>query len=126
MAFTYAGLRKLTPGADAVPGDAFRLGLAKRSLLLGDPSDATAEGNPAKWIVGGSNGELDALIIVAGDNQDVVKARSDELRKRLEAPRGSMASPEGKSRSISGHSPRSSDRKRSKSFLLCLRGACLG
>jgi Dyp-type peroxidase family len=85
MAFTYAGLRKLTPGADAVPGDAFRLGLAKRSLLLGDPSDPSAEGNPAKWIVGGSKGELDALIIVAGDKQDVVKARSDEVRKRLEA-----------------------------------------
>src|SRR5260370_1100024 len=74
IAFTYAGLRKLTPGADALPGDAFRLGLAKRSLLLGDPSDPSAEGNPAKWIVGSSKGELDALVIVAGDNHDVVKA----------------------------------------------------
>jgi Dyp-type peroxidase family len=85
IAFTYAGLRKLTPGAAAIPGDAFRLGLAKRSLLLGDPADPSAEGNPTNWRVGGSKGELDALIIVAGDHPDIVKARSDAIRKQLAA-----------------------------------------
>jgi Dyp-type peroxidase family len=85
IAFTYAGLRKLTPSADAIPGEAFRLGLAKRSSLLGDPSEPDAEGHPAKWTVGGSSGDLDALIIVAGDNRDVVHVRSEEIREQIKA-----------------------------------------
>jgi hypothetical protein len=60
LAFSYQGLLRLTPGADALPSEAFRQGLAMRSPLLGDPV-----GNAAKWIVGKPGQELDALVVVA-------------------------------------------------------------
>jgi Dyp-type peroxidase family len=77
------GLLALTPGAADVPGEAFQAGLAKRSALLGDPTDPGAEGNPKQWVVGGDDAELDALITLAGDRREDVTARADELVKRL-------------------------------------------
>jgi Dyp-type peroxidase family len=84
IAFSSQGLLKLTPGAAAIPSDAFQLGLAKRSAFLGDPVDSRAEGNPAKWVVGGNKGELDALIVVAGDHPDSVAEIANRLQTRLE------------------------------------------
>jgi Dyp-type peroxidase family len=83
VAFSFQGLLKLTPGAAAVPSDAFRLGLTQRSPFLGDPTDRQAEGNPANWIVGGAKGELDALVLVAGDHPDLVAETARGLRKQL-------------------------------------------
>jgi Dyp-type peroxidase family len=84
IAFGFTGLRKLTPGTMDLPGEAFRQGLAARSAYLGDPPDPTDEGNPAKWVVGSPGEELDALVVVAGDDRDSVDKRalavSDLLR----------------------------------------------
>jgi Dyp-type peroxidase family protein len=85
VALSFNGLLKLTAGAKAIPGEAFRLGLAQRSALLGDPTDSMAEGHPSNWIVGGSKGELDALIIVAGDGAEIVKTRAKKLAEDIEA-----------------------------------------
>lgn len=83
VAFSFGGLRKLTPGAAMIPSDAFREGLAARSAMLGDPP--SGEGSPGKWEVGGAGKELDALFIVAGDSRTDVSTRADDLRKDLEA-----------------------------------------
>jgi Dyp-type peroxidase family len=85
LALSFNGLLKLTPGANSIPTDAFRLGLAHRSALLGDPIESSAEGHPSNWIVGGSKGELDVLIIVAGDGAETVKARVKSLTEAIEA-----------------------------------------
>lgn len=63
--------------------DAFRLGLAKRSGLLGDPADAAAEGNPAQWLVGGPGREADLLLIVASDSESGIKAAVVALKAGL-------------------------------------------
>jgi Dyp-type peroxidase family len=82
VAFSYGGLTRLTPGATAIPSDAFRQGMAVRSAMLGDPE--SGEGSPGKWEVGGPGKEVDALFIVAGDSRTAVSARADDLKKALE------------------------------------------
>jgi deferrochelatase/peroxidase EfeB len=82
VAFSYSGLRRLTPGATAIPGDAFRQGMASRSAMLGDPE--SGEGSAGKWKVGGPGKEMEALFIVAGDSRSAVSARADDLKKSLE------------------------------------------
>jgi Dyp-type peroxidase family len=79
ITFSYAGLRKLTPGAQEIPSVAFREGLASRSSLLGDPTDPKSEGNPKRWRVGGPEKTLDALLIVAGDTRPAVDQRTAKL-----------------------------------------------
>src|SRR5262249_43783115 len=56
VAFTAAGLRRLAPEAqvEGFVDEAFGVGLAARSSLLGDPRDARARGNPRRWLVGGT------------------------------------------------------------------------
>jgi Dyp-type peroxidase family len=83
ITFGFTGLRKLTPGAVELPGEAFRQGLAARSAFLGDPTDPTDEGNPAKWVVGSPGKELDVLIAVAGDDRDSVDTRALAVSQRL-------------------------------------------
>ena len=85
VGFTYQGLLKLTPGAAAIPSEAFRQGLAARSAFLGDPADPKDEGSPANWKVGGPGGELDALFVVAGDTRVAVDARTAKLMERIKA-----------------------------------------
>ena len=85
MGFSFAGLQKLTVGAEDIPSEAFRRGLATRSALLGDPTDPNAEGHHSRWIVGGPGDEIDTLIVVAGDKRDEVGDRVSDLRSRLEA-----------------------------------------
>jgi Dyp-type peroxidase family len=77
VAFTFVGLQKLTPGAAAVPDEAFRQGLAARSHFLGDPTSPDAEGHPDNWKVGGPVNQIDMLLVVAGDSRDTVDERAD-------------------------------------------------
>lgn len=70
IAFTATGLAALV-GEEAVrqfDDDAFRLGLAARSALLGDPTDPASAGHPGNWRVGGPTNPVDAVVIVAGDS----------------------------------------------------------
>jgi len=79
VAFTSSGLEKLTPGAAAIPSDAFQQGMAARSGFLGDPSSLKDEGNPANWVVGGPGNPIDALFIVAGDTRAIVNRQAKRL-----------------------------------------------
>lgn len=83
LAFTYSGLRKLTPGAQEIPGNAFRQGLSARSAFLGDPTGPKEEGDPRNWKIGGPGKEIDALVIVAGDTRAVVDKHAQRLLSRL-------------------------------------------
>jgi Dyp-type peroxidase family len=85
IAFSVGGLLKLTPGAAAIPSDAFQRGLTERSTMLGDSVDPSNVGNPANWVVGGMKGELDALILIAGDSSDQVEARVEELKSQIQS-----------------------------------------
>ncbi len=69
--FSAAAIAKLAPAGDASQfGDeAFRLGLAKRSEFLGDPTNARASGNKSRWKVGGPDQEADIVVIVASDDK---------------------------------------------------------
>ncbi len=84
IGFSSVGLQKLTPGVQDIPGEAFRRGLAARSALLGDPTDPKAEGHPSRWIVGKPGNELDALLVVAGDDQSEIEDRVSDLKSRLQ------------------------------------------
>jgi Dyp-type peroxidase family len=83
IGFSGTGLGRLTPGAKAIPSEAFQRGLAARSALLGDPADPKNEGYPSKWKVGRPGAELDALLVIAGDERAQVDNRAEGLRNRL-------------------------------------------
>jgi Dyp-type peroxidase family len=79
-AFTCSGLRLLGVDPDNIPSAAFKLGMAARSALLGDP--ISGEGSPAKWKVGGPKSGLDALFVVAGNDRASVSRCAKDLSTR--------------------------------------------
>lgn len=87
VAFSRAGLTKLLAGgphsADvaAFTDPGFQRGLASRSALLGDPTDPSAEGNPARWLFGGPGREADVLLMCGADREDSGQALLDEVRE---------------------------------------------
>jgi Dyp-type peroxidase family len=90
VAFTYEGIKKLTSEAEAdlFPSDAFRVGLAARSGVLGDPTDPRAEGHPANWVVGGPGNRPDVLLVVASDSAAALKAEVRRLKAEIKALQG--------------------------------------
>jgi hypothetical protein len=83
IGFTYQGLLKLTPGAYYIQSEAFKHGLPARSKLLGDSPNPSDEGNPAKWVVGAPDSELDALIVLAGGKREQVSERATAVMKEI-------------------------------------------
>jgi Dyp-type peroxidase family len=88
VALSYRGLARLARGRRTLEAEldefedaAFRLGLAARSSLLGDPTDPGAEGNPRNWVVGGSGREPHILLIVAADRGAAAESALGELRR---------------------------------------------
>ncbi|MCV6972015.1 Dyp-type peroxidase [Mycobacterium bohemicum] len=88
VAFSRAGLGKLLAGG-AHAGDVaafadqgFQAGLAARSALLGDPTDPSAEGNPARWLFGGPGREADVLLICGADRAEKGTELLDGVRDR--------------------------------------------
>ena len=83
LGVSYRGLSRLL-GAGSFAADlqafsdpAFQSGLAARSSLLGDPTDPSAEGNPANWVFGGPGNEADLVLVFAADREQ----RLDDLLK---------------------------------------------
>jgi Dyp-type peroxidase family len=68
VAFSFRGLQKLDKeDSNKFRDEAFRAGLAKRSLdPLSDPPDG--EGAAKNWLIGGTNNEADLVFIVASDS----------------------------------------------------------
>lgn len=104
VAFSRAGLRRLTPGADDIPDVAFQQGLVVRSALLGDPVDPADPGHPSNWVVGKPGAELDALVVLAGDARPGVSARANALAAELREAGLEVTSEDGNVRSdMPGH-----------------------
>lgn len=89
IAFSYQGLSQLTPDAASFTDRAFKSGLATNASDLGDPVNASDEGNPANWVVGGPNNEADILVIVAGDDENDLRAEVARIEDSIYAPRTS-------------------------------------
>jgi Dyp-type peroxidase family len=75
IAFSFKGIQKLANGTDLdtdFEDEAFTAGLTQRSKdgILGDPSrpDQTSEeGHPNNWVIGGTNDNIDVVILIASD-----------------------------------------------------------
>jgi Dyp-type peroxidase family len=79
IAFSYEGLKKLTPDADQFTDEAFKAGLHNRSAALGDPTDPSSPGHPNNWLIGGPKNLPDMMVMVASDD----RSRLDEEVKWL-------------------------------------------
>ena len=84
IAFSYPGISKLTPTAEAFENQAFKIGLPDRSQLLGDPTSPDNDGSPQNWIIGGPGNIPDLMLIVGGDRQDESAIKLNFLRKQAE------------------------------------------
>ena len=84
IAFSFDGLMKLTKEADQFQQDApFRIGLPKRSGLLSDPTDPTAEGNPKNWVIGGTNNVPDIIVILASDDRRYLETEVNRIKASI-------------------------------------------
>ncbi|GAA2161918.1 Dyp-type peroxidase family [Humibacillus xanthopallidus] len=81
VSLSYTSIANLRGGGDAskFEDEAFRTGLADRSSLLGDPTDPSAEGNPANWLFGGPGKAADALVVLGADRQRTLQRLFDEV-----------------------------------------------
>lgn len=83
IGFTYPGLFSLTPSAESMTSQAFKLGLPARSALLGDPVERDHPGHPSKWAVGAPGREPHFMVVVAGDDKGRVHARAEAVIAQL-------------------------------------------
>lgn len=84
VAFSHPGLAKLTPDAALFESEPFRLGLAARSPLLGDPTDPDHDGSPAQWVIGGPETVPDVLVIIGGDRQEELQRKVAKVKADAE------------------------------------------
>lgn len=84
IGFGYTGLVDLTPGATMIESEAFKIGLPGRSAMLGDPQNPSSPGSPTNWVVGAPGAELDAMVIVAGDDRPSVDAEAQRITTAFE------------------------------------------
>lgn len=91
LAFSSAGLRKLTNDVDQFADAAFVSGMAQRSHLLGDRQEPEASGNPAGWIVSDDSTHekaADVIVIVAADDPTEFAAEVERVRNLVLAQGG--------------------------------------
>jgi Dyp-type peroxidase family len=94
IAFSFQGLRKLTPSAEDFRDNIFRRGLDKAAASrLGDPLDPTQPdapkpaGSPSTWIFGVGDKTPDALVIIAGDDPALVQEQTLAVLSQAEKSR---------------------------------------
>lgn len=75
-------LGKFKPDAEEVDL-AYKLGLAARSSLLGDPSDTTNEGNKKNWRFGNEQNEADIFLITGSDNEAALLKKVAKLKAKI-------------------------------------------
>ncbi|MDB5412810.1 MAG: Dyp-type peroxidase family, partial [Rubritepida sp.] len=76
IGFSFDGLKKLgVPGLAGIKDEAFKQGMAKRSLSLGDPT--AGDGAVANWLVGNGVGPLDGMLVITARG---AKEASDVLQ----------------------------------------------
>jgi Dyp-type peroxidase family len=87
VAFSAAGLGKLTSKAevDQFEDQPFKQGLAKRSTIIGDPSDQKKSGHASGWLVGGPDRSVDGVFIVASDDLTFLSAATKKIEEEVTA-----------------------------------------
>ena len=87
VACSASGLRKLTSQAevDQFEDQPFKQGLAKRSTIIGDPSDSTKSGHASKWLVGGPNHAVDGMFIMASDDLTFLSRETKKIEEEVTA-----------------------------------------
>ena len=99
IAFSWRGLYLLNPEADQFADAAFKLGMAQRSGILGDPVDPTAEGNVANWVIGGTGSgpgrvpetDMHIVLIVASDDPEHLRTEVDWIKASIDPLPGSLS-----------------------------------
>jgi len=82
IAFSYDGMKKMIKDIQEIESfldNSFINGLPFSSQGLGDPVEEQSEGNYRKWIIGSPKSIPDILFIVASDNFDALKMKSNNL-----------------------------------------------
>ena len=99
LALSYRGLKKLTNDADLFCDSAFKDGMCRRSVLLGDSADITNPSNCNNWLIGGPNNEPDILAIIASDSSDRLKEEADYVLSSTSKGIGLIFAQQGQVRS---------------------------
>jgi Dyp-type peroxidase family len=88
VAFSATGLVKLRSAQEVAQfaDKAFKLGLAARSALLGDPIDPTSPGHPNNWLFGGSASPVDAVLLIGADDPTSLQHTTAALLDTLTTP----------------------------------------
>lgn len=85
IAFSAPALQRLVSAeeVDAFEDEAFKVGLAARATLLGDPQPGSGErGSPSQWLVGGTEQTTaDVLVVLAADRPEMLGFH----RRRIDA-----------------------------------------
>ena len=87
IAFSHAGLAKLTDDAELFTDASFRSGVVAQSAALGDPTADDAEGNPKQWLVRDGVGGADVLVIVAADTLGDLESEVAHVEQSIFAER---------------------------------------
>jgi Dyp-type peroxidase family len=87
VAFSAAGLRKLTSENEVnqFEDQPFTQGLAKRSTIIGDPSDKRKAAHVSRWLVGGPEHPVDGVIIMASDDIPFLEREEKKIEDSITA-----------------------------------------
>lgn len=91
IAFSYQALEMLTANTphDVKKQDftdsSFKNGMVKQAQVLGDPTDTSAEGNPANWVIGGPQNTADIILIIQSDDPDDLQDQVEEIEESIHA-----------------------------------------
>lgn len=83
VAFSHAAIEALLH-KDEFEDEAFKVGLAARSSLLGDPVEPGAEGDPRNWLFGGPGREADVLLVFGADRDAAMAEMMAKQRQAAE------------------------------------------
>ena len=92
IAFSHAGLAKLTDDADAFADASFKTGMVAQSAALGDPTAEDAEGHPDNWLVRDGEDGAHVLVVVGADTLADLEAEVARVEQLIFSPRRSGAS----------------------------------
>ena len=95
LAISYDGMRKLIDNLQEIDNfldTSFKKGLSfMSSISLGDPNDLTSPGDSRNWVIGAKNkpsnhpnGLPDILLIVAGDQVELLDRKVEFLKEKAE------------------------------------------
>ncbi|MBU5351954.1 Dyp-type peroxidase [Paenibacillus barcinonensis] len=84
IAFSYEGLKQLTDDLGVFEDSEFKLGMKKRSGILGDPTGTSheqQEGHVKNWLFGGERNPVHLVLIAAGDDHVKLKKWTELIKE---------------------------------------------